>query len=595
MQKIGFMTRFFIKALLFFSAFSFGQVDFIKNNASLWLKNDSINNCNSFNNNCALNQIENDYRIYNNDFSFFIAFKTENNINTDIVSFKYGNKRIKISNKYVTKQNDTITVLDDNRKAKIVSYIHSDATFSKKGKLIIDLLDNQTSNDDILEIIYIPKVISDFSKEKIETYLSLKYGLSLKENQIYRGVKNDTLWNPSSLINFSKNVTGIGNDFENFYNKKEAFNYNLSGFEISTDSIFYNNNYALWGHNNKSQVIVNSSDLSNENFRIWHFNKKIDSLDNRTFNLKIKQSYLNEVVDSIAFNEKFYIYVSNYNTGNDIELYSGNYYEGLIDTNNDLVFNEIILENNSRFIFIKAPDMNLIARNISNCNKPEKVVFDFEGIDYPVELIIKNDSFFRSYSVKDKDFYIDDLGAGIYEVEMKNTFGANKIATIEIKNQNIFDIELSKKWILNEDSIVEVFPSEGADNKELQFTWIQDNNVLGNLPTIQLNKTGFYSLLVTDGKCQEKFDFEVVTSSTNEILLYPNPAKVDSDVFIKTPEMESDIIDVKVNDINGRLIDYLKPEQLDKNFLKLKFKREGVFIITVKTQKLVKTYKVIIH
>lgn len=589
------MTRFFIKVLIFFSAFSFGQVDFIKNNASLWLKNDTINNCTSYNNNCILNQLESDYRIYSNDFSFFIAFKTENNINKDIVSLKYGNKRIKISNKYVTKQNDTITVLDDNRKAKIVSYIHSDATFSKKGKLKIDLLDNQTSNDDILEIIYIPKVISDFSKEKIETYLSLKYGLSLKENQIYRGVKNDTLWNPNSLLNFSKDVTGIGNDFENFYNKKEAFNYNLSGLEISTDSIFYNNNYALWGHNNKSEVIVNSSDLSNENFRIWHFNKKIDSLDNRTFNLKIKQSYLNEVVDSIAYNEKFYMYISNYNTGNDIELYTGNYYEGLIDTNNDFIFNDVILENNSRFIFIKAPDMNLVARNISICDKPERIVFDFDGIDYPIDLTIKNDSFFRSYKVKDKSFYIDDLGTGIYQVEMKNTFGANKTTTIEIKNQNIFDIELSKKWILNEDGLVDVYPNERADNKALQFTWIQENKVLGNSATIQLNKIGFYSLLVTDGKCQEKFDFEVVTSSTNEILLYPNPAKVDSDVFIKIPEMELDIVDLKVNDINGRLIDYLQPEKLDKNLLKLKFKREGVFIITVKTQNLVKTYKVIIY
>ena len=58
---------------------------------------------------------------------------------------------------------------------------------------------NPNPEDDILEIIFIPKVVSLFMKEKVETYLSLKYGISLEENQYYRSVSNDTLWNPSTL------------------------------------------------------------------------------------------------------------------------------------------------------------------------------------------------------------------------------------------------------------------------------------------------------------------------------------------------------------------------------------------------------------
>ena len=187
---------------------SFSQTDYIKNNATLWLKNDSVSNCLNYNNNCALTQFEEYYKIYSNQFSFFIAYKTNNDVEKNIISLKYGNKQIKITNKNVLKQSDTITVLDSNKTTKIVSYLHNDPTFSKKGKLFIDLLNNPNSEDDILEIIFIPKVVSLYNKEKIETYLSLKYGFSLMENQYYRSVKNDTLWNPVTLSTFSKDVTG---------------------------------------------------------------------------------------------------------------------------------------------------------------------------------------------------------------------------------------------------------------------------------------------------------------------------------------------------------------------------------------------------
>lgn len=590
------MTRVFISVIIFFiNCTIFGQVDFIKNNASLWLKNDTINNCNDYNNNCVLSQLENDYKIYSNDFSFFIAFKAENSSNIDIVTLKYGNKHIKIGNKYVLKQNDTITTLDDQRRAKIVSYIHSDPSFSKKGKLIIDLLDNQTANEDILEIIYIPKIISDFAKEKIETYLSLKYGLSLKENQIYRSVENDTLWNPNSLAAFSNDVTGVGNDFENFYNKKNAFNYNLNGIIISSDTIFNNNNYALWGHNNKSNIIINQSDLDNQNFRIWHFNKKVDSLDQRIFNLKIKQNFLDSIVDSLAINERIYMYVSNYNSGDEIELYSGNYYEGEINIDNDLIFDNIFLENASRFIFVKAPDMNLVARNIANCEQSEKVIFDFEGVQFPVDLTIKNNTCLRRYKVKEKDFYIDDLEAGFYTVEMKSEFGDVKTINIEVKQKDIFNINLDKTWVLNSEGLVNVFPVIESKEDNLEFQWFLENELVGNEKEFLADKQGDYLLQVSNGICQKQYNFKVVKSSNSNISVYPNPVKVNEFVFVEIGEtLRSEALEIKVNDINGRLLQIYNFEK-NKSLSKIKFEREGVFILNVTTSTDKYSYKVIVQ
>ena len=390
--------------ILLVSISSFSQTEYIKNNATLWLKNESVSNCLNYNNKCALNQFEEYYKIYCNQFSFFIAYKTNNEVEKNIVSLKYGNKQIKITNKNVLKQSDTITVLDSNKTTKIVSYLHNDPSFSKKGKLFIDLLNNPNPEDDILEIIFIPKVVSLYNKEKIETYLSLKYGFSLMENQYYRSVKNDTLWNPVTLSAFSKDVTGMGNDTANFYSKSKSFNFNLKGLEVYTDSTFLDTNYALWGHNGKAKMVVNHNELSIQDYKIWHFKKHLESIDNRTFKLKIKKELLDSVIDTLLVNERIYLYVSHNNSDETIDLFSGQHYVGVFNSENDIVFENINLLNDSRFIFIKAPETNIFSRTLSECGQATQLHLDFVKGNYPLNILVSNDKIKRNYSVENSKY-----------------------------------------------------------------------------------------------------------------------------------------------------------------------------------------------
>ena len=425
---------------------SFSQADYIKNNATLWLKNDTTANCLSYNNNCALSELEENYKIYSNNFSFFIAFKSDNDIVKDIVSLKYGNKTIKVTNKNVLKQNDTIAVLDNTKTTKIVSYLHNDATFQKKGKLFLDLLNNQNVEGDILEIIFIPKVVSKFTKEKIETYLSLKYGFSLAENQYYRSVKNDTLWNPVTFSNFSKDVTGMGNDSENFFSNQKSYNHNLKGLEISTDTTFLNNNYVLWGHNGKVKMIPNHNELSTANYKIWHFKRQLDSVDNRLFKLKIKKELLDSVIDTLLVNEKIYLYVSHNNVDDTIDLFSGQYFEGQLDSEENVVFNDINLLNDSRFIFIKAPEMNVFLRTLENCNENTQLRLDFINQKFPLEVEIKNSKHNQIYSVKDIKLMIKDLPSGEYNVIITDASKNKKTLKVSISQLDSTMLKLKETW-----------------------------------------------------------------------------------------------------------------------------------------------------
>lgn len=581
--------------ILLISLSSFSQADYIKNNATLWLKNDSVSNCLNYNTNCPLNQLEENYKIYSNQFSFFIAYKTNNDVEKNIVSLKYGNKQIKITNKNVLKQNDTITVLDSNRNTKIVSYLHNDPTFSKKGKLLIDLLNNPNSEDDILEIIFIPKVVSLYNKEKIETYLSLKYGFSLMENQYYRSVKNDTLWNPITLSAFSKDVTGMGNDIANFYSKSKSFNYNLKGLEVYTDSTFFDANYALWGHNGKAKMVVNHNELSIENYKIWHFKKHLDAIDNRTFKLKIKSELLDSVIDTLLVNEKIYLYVSHNNSDETIDVFSGQHYVGVFNSDNDIVFENINLLNDSRFIFIKAPDTNIFSRTLSECGKSTQLHLDFVKGNYPLNVFVSNENIKRNYFVEDSKYVINDLPQGKYNIEVVDSFKNKKNIEVELKDENKFQLKLNESWTLNQDYFVVVTPEILKTDKKLQYTWKKEEQVLGTGSTIQLDEEGDYLLEVTNGICEEKIQFKVISNRNSSISLYPNPSRTNEEVTIQLAKKDNEFVEVKINDLNGKLIQLLNYNDLKTDILKIRFDFSGVYFVNLKTKEDNKVFKVIIN
>jgi len=588
------MLKFIPKVLFFFiSLSSFSQTDYIKNNATLWLKNDTVTNCLSYNYNCSLTQLDDNYKIYSNQFSFFIAYKTDTSAEKQIVSLKYGNKTIKISNKSVVKQNDTITVLDTNKNAKIVSYLHNDPTFSKKGKLFIDLVSGQ--EDNILEIIFIPKVVSKFHKEKIETYLSLKYGFSLAEDQYYRSVKNDTIWNPSSLASFSKDVTGMGNDSANFYDRNKSYNHNFKGLEIYTDSTFSNNNYALWGHNGKAKMIANHNELSIENYKIWHFKKYVDSIDNRLFKLKIEKELLDNVIDTLLVNERIYLYVSHNNVDESIDLFNGQHYVGVFNSDNDVVFENINLLNDSRFIFIKAPEMNIFSKTLSECGEATQLRLDFVEGKYPFNITVSNDKLRKNYFVDNSRYIINDLPEGKYNVEVIDVYKNKKNIQVELKDENKFQVKLKENWNLNENNLVVVAPEILKSEKKLQYTWKKEEQILGTENSIQIETEGDYVLEVTNGTCEDKFAFKVISNRDSSISLYPNPSKTNEEVTLKLSKKVNEFVEVKINDLNGKLIQLLNYKDLNTDIIKLRFDFSGVYFVNLKTKEDNKVFKVIIN
>ncbi len=143
-------------------------------------------------------------------------------------------------------------------------------------------------NGNIGEVIFYNAVLNESQKRRVESYLALKYGITLGNtaNPITYLASNGTtvMWNGSPV--FQNNVAGIGRDDNSSLLQKQSRSSNASPNNIVTMSlgpiqvsnaansstIATNRTFLVWGDNNAS-VVPNSTDVPSgileKSQRIW--------------------------------------------------------------------------------------------------------------------------------------------------------------------------------------------------------------------------------------------------------------------------------------------------------------------------------------
>lgn len=165
---------------------------------------------------------------------------------------------------------------------------------------------NKTGNNeawvgDIMEhAIYTSKITGD-DLLKINTYLAIKYGVTMKNALTYQYKATDgtTIWNGSANSAYHNNVAGIGRDDDESLNQKQSRSVNASAAgqvtiglgtiaatNAANNGIFNNNlSYIVWGDNNNSTTTVSVTVPNGFRLtRVW-------KVQNHNVNQKVRISY----------------------------------------------------------------------------------------------------------------------------------------------------------------------------------------------------------------------------------------------------------------------------------------------------------------
>jgi hypothetical protein len=184
---------------------------------------------------------------------------------------------------------------------------------------------DRSSHGLISEFILYEKILNEVEIAKVETYLALKYGITLQKN--YLNALGETVWNWKVDSLFSNNIAGIGRDDQSMLYQKQSTSCNTSGqLVIGSNKIaesnshntgkINNRNYLIWGDNAKNLTLEHNSDASSCEYILsekkWLMKTSGKSSSKISTELKIN---INSLLPGYSRKENFYLIIDRSGSG----------------------------------------------------------------------------------------------------------------------------------------------------------------------------------------------------------------------------------------------------------------------------------------
>nr|WP_294937717.1 T9SS type A sorting domain-containing protein [uncultured Flavobacterium sp.] len=554
------------------------RVDGNKSTASAKLKNDlNFNSAIHFSDSIVdrINQIALKKR-----FTVFVVYKS-NTTEQPLFSFRNKNGSIDFTTKKISSTGKTEYSKGNPEKGIIVSYVTS---IEKKGKNTLHfttenlnrISEKSEKQSSILEFIYYPRFLNSLEKQKIETYLSLKYGVSLLGDKDYITSKSDTIWKFKSNKEFNKRVTGIGRNDLSLFSQKQAGNSEKDGLYISVgDSLWTLNaknisfikdgTSLIWGDNDKNTILKQDKKQSDVIFkmdRIWKAESILsgDSLSTSIYLNKDEMALLDKAGDTLLEKSMPYWMVMNDSEGSDFDYFNADYIKEFKSNKESVSFKDVIWKGSGskKFTFVKAPNVFFDFEIITSCEVPAKggVKLQIRGGMAPYSIAIyQNGKYLRSLATSSKTLDIDDISEGNYTLQLTDAKKEKFEKNVLITSFEAIQCQLASQWYLNGMPSVAIQPVINS-KKAVTYSWIFNGSVVSEEKEFKATQAGNYSLIVkNDEGCEKEIPFTVEDKIKNEgWVLYPNPTKRGEKFSIAFNYNQPTDIAIKITDLNGRVL-----------------------------------------
>lgn len=421
-------------------SFVFSQEKKILPNDALWIKSKNIVS----NSNQSPNNIQSDLKTYFNfnpivDFSkdkiakeykklvtknasVFVVFKSTSIEENGLISLERGVFKASLSNQKIVCDKEVLLNKGDSKKGLILSYLYNKNSLlgRKKGKLIFNdlLFDNKEGLNQFAELIYIPRCVSTKEKEIIESYLSIKYGISLNEGQNYYNSKKDTLWNSKESKIFNRRITGIGKDELLELNQKQSKNSIDDGLTIGltkiaktnaeNDEILNDKDFVLWADNDKTTLLEKSDDVTQKRIkRIWKVKTFSESNTNYKTQIRIEKALMLVEANFNSQDTDFMWLAIEETNSEKFDYKNAKYIKATINDEKEIVFDSVEFLPNSNYLFtiVKAKvNPNILDTSLSNIlakkvDYQNSLVGQYKVYPNPINA---NEKFTIQFNLKDK-------------------------------------------------------------------------------------------------------------------------------------------------------------------------------------------------
>lgn len=529
--------------------------------------------------------------------TFFLVFESNTEKNVPILEIKDSKDGINVGSQNILRKNSQeVEIFSDT--GIILGYSFTRDSHKKKGNSI-RFNEEFLSGEHLIKVIeffYLPDLINSLERQKIMTYLSVKYGVSLSLTSDYINATNDTIWNSKDNWEYSHRVTGIGRDDVFGLYQEKSQNSSKDGITIGifskneTDKALVNDSFFLWGDNDLDANFKPKENNDEIYFmeRIWRANSyggedwMLDIvLDGDQLPLDIEDIKKN--------NQKLWLVKSSYP---EFDMFS-DYIEQTFVENSMFGFNEVPMGRGQQkdiyFSFLKVPDFSIIYDLVPpDCEEDGNSTLNVRvlGGEAPFTVILKSNTSVYSYQFDEHLFTLENLASGTLQIEVKDRRGSQYEFAVENHAFEPIAIELAEKWVTTKGEIIEIFPVNKT-NGILHYEWMYQNEIISTELSLKTKEEGFYTLIVTNELgCRKEFPFEIIQTNdiSENIVLYPNQSRRGEQFNLQFSLDESQDIEILICDMTGKIIKSRKLFDIKNTTYSDFLEVSGTYIVVIKSK-----------
>lgn len=404
----------------------------------------------------------------------------------------------------------------------------------------------------LAECLVYDKPVSNKEKKQIESYLAIKYGITLDQSagpMHYYASSGKIIWNGNVHQSYNQHLAGIGRDDGYGLYQTISGSTAIPGLMEVSSTNLSNGEYYVWGDNGSELRFRKKRGWPSCLGREWMAALAAKSMQ---VSFHLNTHYLDALPNA---EETLYLVIDTSGTG----LYKAtdtHFYQGVRDS--IWHFQNIVLLSEksiySHFSFISAPNFFAwLELDSPSCNgKQGSVTLKIMGGNSPYQIVLDG----KKFKTNENLFTIPSVLQGNHNITITDT-NENIYTTSFLMSTAGFDsipswdpVVLRKGFVQEVDATVDI--------PDYSYQWCLPDGEAINSGAVVLEQDGLYQLTVCDGKgCSTMREIEVSlyeNSLINSFIAYPNPT-LDGYVSALLQLERTASATVYLTDINGRVWD----------------------------------------
>lgn len=428
----------------------------------------------------------------------------------------------------------------------------------------------------IAEILVYGAVLKSEERQKIESSLALKYGITLTNGKNYLASDKTISWNTEKNLVFTHRVAGIGrDDAMGLYQKQSGSSAEPGILTLAAGESAPSNaqntvtlddrNFIVWGDNNaplqteEAQPAKNRPALLQRRWLIQLTGKTVANVSTQVL------FTISGIVSQAARAEDYWLVIDPSGTGDFLPQNTRYIPADAVTPDGMLSFRNIAWDTDGSgtdlFTFAaKTPLQALLtAKTPISCENLYNGVLQYTvsgGLPpYTYQLSSKTgyNRQWRSDDEKETSSLIQNLAGGEYTLTATDSMGQQNSVSYVLENPVSIAINLGPDRILptEEPLYLDASASHPAGTT---YQWTSDNGFSSNAPSVSITQPGTYQVTATTLLgCTARDSITILESLIQSFSLYPNQSK-DGNYQIEILLKADRNISVKVYDITSRLL-----------------------------------------